>query len=117
MTPNEIRTRAKNAGEHEARELYLFSLNTAEPYHKMVEPTISSLRRHAKRGDYDSDFALLSWKRVADYMAKEYCRMYCGKDQPWFSVFTIEDRCRCAVDLEDSEKETVFYELKEEKTK
>lgn len=110
MTPNEIRTRAKDAGV-EARDLYFFSLNTPEPYHKMVE----SLRRHAKRGDYDSDSALLSWKRVADYMAKEYCRMYCGKDQPWFSVFTIEDRCRCAVDLENSEKENVFYE--KEKTK
>ena len=117
MTPNEIRTRAKDANEYEARELYLYSLNTAEPYHKMVEPTISSLRRHAKRGDYDSDSALLLWKRVADYMAKEYCRMYCGKDQRWFVVFTVEDRCRCAVDLENGEKENVFYKLSKEKTK
>ena len=103
-----MKEKARDANEHQARELYLYALNTAEPYHALVEPTIAALKRHAKRGGYDTGRAVVAWKRVADEMAKRYAREY-SHYRDWNCIFTVADRCAVALRLEDGERENVFY--------
>lgn len=103
-----IAEKAKDANMDEARELHLYALNTSEPYHALVEPTNAALARHAKRGRYDMERAVVAWKRVADEMAKRYAREYAGRDE-WNTVFSVADRCAVAISLEESERENVFW--------
>ena len=110
-----IRKRAKDANEHEARELYLASLNTSELYKGVVEPTINTLKRHAKRGEYSDAGAVVAWRNATDNLARIYCRIYAGRDVKPCDVFSVADRCAVAVMLADSEKETVFFDLSDRK--
>ena len=110
-----IRERAKEANEHEARELYIVSINTSEIYKSVVEPTINSLKRHAKRGKYSDAGAVVAWRNAADNLARVYCRIYAGRDVKPCDVFSVADRCAVAVMLSDSERETVFLGLSDRK--
>lgn len=99
------------AMSHEARELALWIENTAEIYHAMVEPTITALARHRKRGKYETAKAVKAWRRVADHAAKHYAKTYdfernCNK------IFSVDDRKACAVYIEDAMLENVDWEVK-----
>lgn len=83
-----IRGRAKQANEHAARELYFYALNTSG----VIDPTINSLRRHVKRGNYSKDAALVAWQHAANKAAKLYISDYGG-------AFGAADRCAAAVAL------------------
>ena len=106
-----IEERAKDANEHNARELYLAALNTSEMYKAAVEPTVAALRRHARRGEYSEEGALVAWRNAADRLAHIYCRIYAGQDVVPGAVFSPADRCSVAVQLAHSERETVFFGL------
>ena len=106
-----IRERAKEANEHNARELELCTLNTSEIYFAVITPTIDSLRRHAKRGKYSEAAALVAWKNAADKAARLYMSIYGGKGQLVGDVFSVADRCAVAVTLCETEAENVFLGL------
>lgn len=106
-----IRDRAKEANEHNARELELCAQNTREIYFAVITPTIASLRRHAKRGKYSEAAALVAWKNAADKAARLYMGIYGGKGQRVGDVFSVADRCAVAVTLCESEAENVFFGL------
>lgn len=99
-----IRERAKQANEHNARELYFYALNTSGVYFGVIVPTINSLRRHVKRGNYSEAAALVAWQHVADKAAKLYISDYGG-------AFIVADRCAAAVALCEAETECVFFGL------
>jgi hypothetical protein len=106
-----IRERAKEANEHNARELELCAQNTSEIYFAVITPTIASLRRHAKRGKYSEAAALVAWKNAADNAARLYMSIYCGKGERVGDVFSVADRCAVAVTLCETEAENVFFGL------
>ena len=95
-----IRERAKQANKHNARELYLYALNTSVVYNAVIIPTINSLRRHVKRGDYSEAAALIAWQHVADKAARLYISDYGG-------AFSVADRCAAAVALCEAESEDI----------
>ena len=105
-----IARKAKDANEHEAHELYLYAINTAELYHRLVDPTTKSLARHAKRGNYDMKRAVVAWKRVADETAKLYAKDF-AHESDWNRIFSVADRCAAAIHLEDAERENVFWKV------
>jgi hypothetical protein len=109
----QIRTRAKEANEHEANELYLAALNTSEMYNAHVWPTIKALSRHMRRGNYSEAGAVVMWRYAVDNLARAYCRIYCGAGVKIGDVFSVSDRCAVAVMLADSELETVASEAAE----
>ena len=102
-----IRERAKQANEHDARELYLYALNTSGVYFGVIDPTINSLRRHVKRGNYSKDAALVAWQHAANKAAKLYISDYGG-------AFGVADRCAAAVALCEAETECVFFGLNDQ---
>jgi hypothetical protein len=108
-----IRERAKDANEHNARELELCALNTHEMYFAVIDPTIKSLRRHVRRGKYSEAAALVAWKNAADRAARLYMSIYGGKGQRVGDVFSVADRSAVAVDLCETEAENVFFGLKD----
>ena len=105
-----VRERANFANEQNARELELCAMNTSEIYFAVIEPTINSLRRHAKRGKYSEAAALVAWKNVADKAARLYMSIY---GQRVGDVFSVADRCAVAVTLCETEAENVFFGLKD----
>lgn len=107
-----IKERAQGANEHEARELYLASLNTSEMYHSHVWPVIKGLARHMSRGEYSEAGAVVAWSNAAELLARAYCRIYCGAGVRVADVFCVADRCAVAVMLADSERENVEFEAK-----
>lgn len=106
-----IRERAKEANEHNARELELCAMNTSEIYFAVITPTIDSLRRHARRGKFSEAAALVAWKTAADKAARLYMSIYGGKGQLVGDVFSVADRCAVAVTLCETEAEAVFFGL------
>ena len=110
MDYDAIAEKAKDANEHEAYELYLYAINTAEPYHRLVDPTTKSLARHAKRGKYDKKRAVVAWKRVVDETAKLYAKDF-AHESDWNRTFSVADRCVVALLREDAERENVFWKV------
>ena len=102
-----IRERAKQANEHHARELSLYALHTSVVYNAVIIPTINSLRRHVKRGNYSKDAALVAWQHAANKAARLYISDYGG-------AFSVADRCAAAVALCEAEAECVFFGLNDQ---
>ena len=75
----QITTRAAEANEHNARELYLTAVNTREIYDRVIVPTTKALVRHIRRGDYTKDGAIIAWRNAADAAARMYCAIHCAR--------------------------------------
>lgn len=97
---------------HEARELYLWMEYTAEVYEQVVKPTVKTLARHNRRGDYSTAKAVVAWHRGADCAAKLYAKTF-GCKQDWSKMFSVLDRKQCAAYLEETERESVREKAKE----
>ena len=106
----QITTRAAEANEHNARELYLAAVNTREIYDRVIVPTTTALVRHIRRGDYTKDGAIIAWRNAADAAARMYCAIYCGTGVRVDSVFGVADRCACALELVGQEREAAEFE-------
>lgn len=106
-----IRERAKEANEHNARELELCAQNTSDIYFAVIDPTIASLRRHAKRGKYSEAAALVAGSAQPTTPPRLYMSIYGGKGQRVGDVFSVADRCAVAVTLCEAEAENVFAGL------
>ena len=88
-----------NTQSQESRELELFINNEREIYFSLVVPTRKALQRHFKRGTYDTDRAIIAWKRVCDRSAHIYARTY-DNERNWNKIFSVEDRKQTAIELE-----------------
>jgi len=107
MRARAIVDKASEADEGNVRELTLFCMNTRDVYFRFVEPTIHSLEKHAKAGDYTDDAAVVAWKNCADLCAKQYKKSY-GDGEHRFSMADI---CSAACHLCDQNYENVWYDV------
>jgi hypothetical protein len=88
-----------NTQSNESYELELFINNEREIYFSLVVPTRKALQRHFKRGTYDTDRAIIAWKRVSDRSAHIYAKTY-DNECNWNTIFSVEDRKQTAIELE-----------------
>lgn len=88
----------------ESRELFLYTTNDGNLYRHMTTAIIENLKKKAKKGVYDSEKAIDLYYNLATAGSKAYCKDF------GYS-FTVQDRFTCAVDMEASYREEVFYEL------
>lgn len=56
----------------ESRELFLCAINNGTTNNKAIIPTLENLKRHCKRGNYDTERAIDAWYRVATIESNEY---------------------------------------------
>lgn len=99
--------RTKNMVYHEtveSRELFLYTINNGTTYNKAIIPTLENLKKHCKRGNYDTDRAIDAWYRVATIASNEY-----KKDFGY--SFSVGDRFTVAVELEKCYREEVFESI------
>lgn len=88
----------------ESRELFLYSVNDGATYNRVIIPTLESLKKHCKRGDYDTQRAIDSWYRVATIESNEY-----KKDFGY--SFSVGDRFTVAVELEKYYRGEIFESI------
>lgn len=77
----------------ESSELLLYTVNDGTTYNSVIIPTLVNLKRHCKRGNYDTERAIDAWYRVATIESNEY-----KKDFGY--SFSVGDRFTVAVELE-----------------
>ena len=82
-----------------ASELALYTENTRQVYDNATVPTIQSLEKKFRKGNYDSAKAVKAWEYVAEYAAKLYHKEFGGSCR-WFDVFNAATRHAVAVYLE-----------------
>lgn len=85
----------------ESRELFVYAINNGTTYNKAIIPTLENLKRHCKRGNYDTERAIDAWYRVATIESNEY-----KKDFGY--SFGVGDRFTVAVELENYYREEIF---------
>lgn len=77
----------------EARELYLFAVNQAELYTRMITPLITCLRKKYVKGTYLPEKAIQAYYHIATEAGKLYAREFGG-------MFTVTERWTAAVEME-----------------
>lgn len=88
----------------ESRELLVYAINNGTTYNKAIIPTLENLKRHFKRGNYDTERAIDAWYRVATIESNEY-----KKDFGY--SFSVGDRFTVAVELEKYYREEIFESI------
>lgn len=88
----------------ESRELFLYTVNNGTTYNSTIIPTLENLKRHCKRGNYDTERAIDAWYRVATIESNEY-----KKDFGY--SFSVGDRFTVAVELEKYYREEIFESI------
>lgn len=88
----------------ESRELFLYTVNNGTTYNRAIIPTLNNLKKHCKRGNYDSERAINAWYRVATIESNEY-----KKDFGY--SFSVGDRFTVAVELEKYYREDIFESI------
>lgn len=92
----------------ESNELFLYATNDGTLHTRMIQPVITSLRKKAVKGIYDSEKAVDSYY----YIACEASKMY---NKEFGYSFSVTDRFTAAVEMERYYREDhVFYELETE---
>ena len=91
---------------HEANELYLFCINTRQPYENILIPVKENLKKKYAAGKYNKNLAIDAWYYAADAAAKVYNKMY---STPGANPFNVTARYTVATMLEAN-----FYEEMEE---
>ena len=84
----------------ESRELFLYTVNHADLYRRMILPVIENLRKKEAKGIYNADKAVDLWYNVANEASKLY-----NKDFGY--MFTVTERFTVAVKLETYFEEDV----------
>jgi len=87
-----------------ARELELYTENTRRIYDRCTMPTVESLKRKARKGQYNKEKAVKAWEYVAEAAAKEYSREF-ASPTAWHIVFNAATRRVVAATLE-----AVYYD-------
>lgn len=88
----------------ESRELFLYTVNNGTTYSMAIIPTLNNLKKHCKRGNYDTERAIDAWYRVANIASNEY-----KKDFGY--SFGVGDRFTVAVELEKYHREEIFESI------
>lgn len=88
----------------ESRELFVYSINKSIVYYKALAPVLENLKKHCKRGNYDTERAIDAWYRVATISSNEY-----KKDFGY--SFSVGDRFTVAVELEKCYREEIFESI------
>ncbi len=84
----------------ESRELMLYTVNDGELYCGIITAVISNLRKHAPKGQYNTDRAVDAWYTVATQASAKY-----NKDFGY--SFSVPDRFTVATELEQYFKDEV----------
>lgn len=85
---------------YEAEELFLMAKNDGELWDSHVIPILNSLRKHYKRGRYDTDKAIDTWYRYMSVVSDQYYKSFGYK-------FTVTERFTAATDMEEDMREQV----------
>lgn len=88
----------------EARELFLFAINTGDLYRQRISPAIANLRRKAVKGTYDREKAADLFYYIATAASDMYNREFGYR-------FDVTARWTAAVDMAEYFEEEIFYEL------
>lgn len=89
---------------NESRELFLCTINNGTTHSKAIIPVLENLKKHCKRGNYDTEKAIDAWYRVATIASNEY-----KKDFGY--SFSVGDRFTVAVELEKCYREEIFESI------
>lgn len=87
----------------EARELFLYTINTSRFYNR-IQSVIDRLKRHNARGNYDPEKAIDAFYYVASDAAKMYAREF-------FNIgggFTVTERFTAAADMVEYFEEEIL---------
>ena len=87
----------------ESRELMLYTVNDGVLYGGIITAVMNNLRKHYRKGQYNTDRAIDSWYAVATEASKKY-----NKDFGY--SFSVQDRFTVAVELEKYFKEDIENE-------
>ena len=82
----------------EATELQLFIENDYDAYTNLVY-TLKNLRKHFKRGNFDTDKALKGLSYPVKRGAMSYSNQFCSAGNSWFKTFPVKARELTAVYL------------------
>ncbi|MFK4135983.1 hypothetical protein ACI2KR_27415 [Pseudomonas luteola] len=93
----------ENQLSQEAKELFLFAINTSSLYETRSVPICRNLAKFLAKGEYKANKAINAWKPVADDAAKAYAKEFANRAD-WNRIFSVEDRNQCARSL------AVYYE-------
>ena len=77
----------------EARELYLYATNNGVLWERYFVPILKNLQKHAAKGRYDSDKAVIALYHFMTYASNQYGREF-------GYTFTVTARFTAAVDFE-----------------
>ena len=88
----------------EATELFLYTVNHADLYRRMIVPVIQNLQKKATKGIYNADKAVDLWYNVANEASKLY-----NKDFGY--MFTVTERFTVATKLEAYFEDEVFENI------
>ena len=88
----------------DARELFLFAINTGDLYRQSITPAIANLRRKAVKGTYDREKAADLFYYIATAASDMYNREFGYR-------FDVTARWTVAVDMAEYYEDEIFFEL------
>lgn len=103
--------KARQANEHQVRELELYAINDHDTYTAATLPTLRNLANKARRGKYDRALALRAWYHVAEYAAKRYAKEF-ATPSDWHRLFSVADRRAAAATLAEYYHEALINETR-----
>lgn len=82
---------------HSATELYFYASHDADTYRAYMAPALLNLQRKFRKGtfSYERGLKLLRQYTLVS-VAKDYAREHGGMSQPWYELFTVQDRANVA---------------------
>ena len=98
-----------------AHELYFYATNTSWIHYGYIVPTIATLARHMRRGEYSKEKACKAWEHVATWAAKHYCREYASANEKYYNLFNAATREKAARQMEENYREEVENKANEKK--
>ncbi len=85
-----------------ARELELFIQNNEPIYVGIYWPTVTRIKKHWDKGQYDMYRANAAFRQVCVAAAREYVREFASCSDKWYQMFDMEDRRQTAKSLQES---------------
>ena len=92
-----------------ARDLVLYTINTGAIYRTHTTAVIETLRKKARKNQYDTEKAVKAWEAVAETGAKRYAREFATPSE-WYTIFNKATRRLVAVEMEEYYREQVMEE-------
>lgn len=90
----------------EARELFLYAINTGCLYNYMIVPVVRNMARKYAKGKFDSAKAVDAFFPIANKASKMYAREF-AQNSDWNLIFDVTARFTTASDMVDYYMENI----------